>query len=72
MGGFERSHADAIEQTGPGSLSVDTENVFVALLDRREFDNDGDLSAARPLLADRSHGRRRRADLTVMSTSSYK
>lgn len=39
-------HTDATEQTGSSGLSVDTEKVLAALLDRREFDNDGDHSAA--------------------------
>lgn len=39
-------HAEAAEETGPSGLSVDTEKVVAALLDRREFEGDDDYVAA--------------------------
>ncbi|MGZ4287997.1 MAG: hypothetical protein ACXVHB_26820 [Solirubrobacteraceae bacterium] len=39
-------HTEASDQTGHSGLSADTEKVLVALLDRREFDNDADHVAA--------------------------
>ena len=44
--GIPIEHAEAAEDTGPSGLSVDTEKVVAALLDRREFEGDDDYVAA--------------------------